>query len=80
MVVPVCVFVEVVEMLFAVVGEPGVEGSGVLRMNPGVVLPGVMCGGGGGCWGVLRPKRFVGACCVLRVVEVCGLVGVVVMG
>ena len=71
MVVPACVVGEVVEMLFAVVGEPGVEGSGVLRMNPGVVLPGVMCGGGGGGWGVSRPKRFVGACCVLRVVEGC---------
>ncbi len=67
---------EVVEMLLTVMGEPGVEGSGVLRMNPGVVLPGVICGGGG--WGVSRPKRFVGACCVLRVLEVYGLVGVVV--
>ncbi len=53
-----------VEMLLPVVGEPGVEGYGVLRMNPGVIRPGMMCGGG---WGVSAPKRFVGVRCVLHI-------------
>lgn len=68
---------DAVEMLLPGVGEPGVNASGVLRMNSGDVLPGVTCGDG---WGVSTPKRFDGACCVLCILDVFGLMGLVVGG